>query len=139
MSCMIALPNNHSISTKPLQLTLKQEAHFNYTTGLVLVHARRAEDVTRRVAGRPNKGKVPASEEALVLKSGCQRDRPARAARTVHQLTEFAAALPVLAMYSPRPESENPCLKVRFTNTAPPWVDAPCTTPIFRLVGTLPN
>ncbi len=56
-------------------LTSKHEAHFNHATWLIWVRARRTKDVARREAGRPNKRKVSSSEETLVLKGWCQRDR----------------------------------------------------------------
>src|SRR4051812_46111894 len=81
-------------NSAPRMQTSKENAGFHDTTGLVSVHARRTESGTRRVAGGPHKGKVPAHEEALVLKGGRQRDRPGGAARTVHQIDGVFSGIP---------------------------------------------
>ena len=46
------------------------ESDFSHGPGLVLVRARGTEDVTRRNVAGMNPGKIPAKEEAPVLKSG---------------------------------------------------------------------
>ena len=60
---------------------LKQQSCFDHAARLVPVATRRTEHVTGREAVCPNKGEVPADEEALVLKGWCQRNGPASAAR----------------------------------------------------------
>src|SRR5215471_16530331 len=55
---------------------LKEKAYFEHAAGLIWIHPGRTERVTRCEAGCPNKGKVPASEEALVLKGRRQSSGP---------------------------------------------------------------
>lgn len=81
----------------------KDESNFGHRSGLVLVHARGTEGVSRREAVRTNPRKVSSNEEAPSLEGGRQSYRRTRAARTEYQVDSVLSRAPCARDVLPAP------------------------------------